>query len=319
MPSVRASAYRNLATMLSAGLPLGRSLQTAARGARGGLAEAMDEVAERIGAGASLSEAMSARPKQFRRLDVLIAEVGERSGGLAEAFEELSEYYEMTARLRRTILSGLVLPAAVLHAGAFIAPLPEVFLGGLSWDGYAATVIATLACFYVPALLIWAVVRYGPQSGTARRALDRLALKTPVLGGAVRSMALARFLRAFHLLFTAGIPIHRAIGQAASVTGNVVVGGWWRQAAESADQGRPAFQGLPAELPREIRDAWEVGEETGELDNTASRLANAYADKAERRFGALMVWLPRVLYVLIAIWLVIQILENFMRIYGGAI
>jgi hypothetical protein len=68
-------------------------------------------------------------------------------------------------------------------------------------------------------------------------------------------------------------------------------------------------EGLSRRLGREFLDVWEVGEETGTLDEAARRLAIAVGQTAEGRFRALAVWVPRILYFLIMLRIAVQVLR----------
>jgi len=62
---------------------------------------------------------------------------------------------------------------------------------------------------------------------------------------------------------------------------------------------------------------WRVGEETGELDNAAERLADSTADRAELMFTELSQWLPRVVYLLVCLLMVKFILSGYASIINS--
>ncbi len=119
------------------------------------------------------------------------------------------------------------------------------------------------------------------------------------------------------MLYKAGIPITYVAQFSAEATGNVVFAGWVRGAAESAQAGHPLSDGFSRELPREFRDAWQVGEESGMLDEAASRLADNAADAARRRLTHLCIWLPRIVYFLVCAMMVKMIFKGYSQIPGA--
>ncbi len=63
---------------------------------------------------------------------------------------------------------------------------------------------------------------------------------------------------------------------------------------------------------------FEVGEETGDLDEVALRLANNSSYESERKFDSFAGWFPKFIYCLVAGMMIIQILQGFAMVYGGA-
>ena len=298
----------NLSIMLGAGLPLIRALRLAAHGG-GYMPRAFRRLLETCSAGNSLHEAMAKQPRVFPPLDVMLVRAGDTSGDLAETVKMLADWYEFRHRLRRVLMSGMVLPVAILHVAALIAPLPYLLMGGIDILEYVRVVLTWLLFFYVPAAAVLAILRLTPGTGVLRKALDVLVSRVPILGGAVRHLALSRFCWAFHMLLKSGVPIIGAMEMAADASGNWVVDRLVRGGADAARDGRPVSEGLSRRLGREFLDVWEVGEETGTLDEAARRLAVAAGQTAEGRFRALAVWVPRILYFLIMLRIAVQVLR----------
>lgn len=318
MPVTRPDVYRNLSMLLAAGIPLDRALQSASRSTVFPLRRAFAGIREGVARGQGLAEAMADQGRTFGRLDVAVVAVGEVSGGLEEAFRELADYYAMRAKVRSRLRVGLLLPAIVWHAGAVLAGFPRWILGVTTGSEYFHTVLAFWALFWAPVAAVWLVLRVTPPDGFPRRALDGLALGIPVLGRAVSRAAVARFFSAFHLLYGGGVPIAKAVRQSADACGNAVYARRFSGAADSADAGQPAWQGLSRNLPAGVRDAWEVGEESGELAQVSGRLARSMAAEADHWLDQFITWLPRVIYLGVMIFLVWQILTLAPMVYAGA-
>jgi len=310
----RAAIYYNLTVMLEAGLPVAQSLRAAAAGARGKLQRGFAAVARGASAGDALAETMAKYPRAFDRLEVLLVEVGETAGHLSECLRLLSEWYAFGDRLRKRFTSGILLPVVVLHAAAVISPLPSVFLGALGMLGYIRQVVGTLALLYVPAGIILAIVHLTPKTGLLRRLLDRAVLKIPLLGRGIRKLALSRYFRAFAMLHEASVPIVRSASLAVEVGGNSVVMDLLRGGADSARAGNPVSEGFSPMLEREYLETWRIGEQTGTLDEAARRLANITAEGAERIFTELSRWVPRLIYWLICVLMIVRIFQGFAMI-----
>ncbi|MFC1738900.1 type II secretion system F family protein, partial [Planctomycetota bacterium] len=199
--------YYNLSTLLDSGVPITRSLGTVVEPLSGKLENGFRSLQEGISQGHTLSETMAKHPGIFASLDVMIVKAADISGNLPQSLKLLSEWYDFRRRLRRIIISGLMLPFVVLHIAAIVGPLPALFLGASTSGQYLLEVIVTLALFYVPAVIIYVVFFLKPRKGPARRALDVFLLKIPSLGRAILYISLSRFCRSFYMLFSAGVPI----------------------------------------------------------------------------------------------------------------
>ncbi|MHC4439051.1 MAG: type II secretion system F family protein, partial [Planctomycetota bacterium] len=200
-----AITYNNLSNMLAAGVPVERSLNTLIPGLQGRLQEAFLALADGVAQGNPLAYTMVLYPKIFDPVDIMIVEVGEKSGNLPELIALLSRWHEMSARMLKRMISGLLLPILVLTIAAFVFPLPSFVLGDLSLTSYLLKVAGILMLFWVPAGIIVLIVRTTPKTGRARRVLDNIVLRIPVLGSAIHKLAIGRFCWAFHMLCKAGV------------------------------------------------------------------------------------------------------------------
>jgi len=124
MSSSLAIAYNNLSHMLDAGVPLQRSLNTLTPGLKPRLQKAFLALAEGVAQGNPLAETMILHPKVFDPVDIMLVEVGEKSGNLPDLIALLSKWHEMSARMLKRLISGLLLPVLVLTIAAFVFPLP---------------------------------------------------------------------------------------------------------------------------------------------------------------------------------------------------
>lgn len=296
--------------MLTSGIGIFRALSVSSRNMGPRIRGAFADVEQQAGQGTSLSQAMSRHPRVFRPLDVNLVEAGELSGHLDQCFAELAQWYDLRSRMRTNVLHGLAMPLLVLHAAALIAPLPSLFLGSGGMADYALSIAGILAVFYLPAAIILAIVKLTPETGLARRAVDRLGLTVPVLGSALRHLAYARYFRVLGLLLRAGVPVRRAADSAHQLCPNAVIRRHLAGSVQSVRDGSTLSAGMARSVPTEYVDAIAVAEETGTVDQAAEQLAQVAQDTAERRLVGLSVWLPRLVYVLIMLVLAWQVVTN---------
>jgi type II secretory pathway component PulF len=296
-----AIAYNNLSTLLAAGVPLTRSLQTTSAGLPSALKSAFTTLNNAVANGNTLAEGMPARPDIFKPLDVAVVKAAENSGSLPESLALLAKWYEFHAGITRKLLSGILLPLAVFHIAAVVAPLPAFFLGDQNVGRLAAQIIATLAFFvYIPAAVIYTILNLTPKKGILRHILDAIALRIPVLGKALYKLSLSRYCWVFHMMTAAGVPITTCAETAAASSGNLVVANLFEGALQSARNGNPLSEGFSEKLPLEFINIWQVGEETGKLDDVTRRLAQSTGQDADFLFARFAEWLPRVVYAVVS-------------------
>lgn len=293
--------YRNLAEMLRAGVVASVALDSCAHV----LPEAA-EAARIVERGRPLSDAFAQFPRTFPADQVRLLQVAERSGRVDATLADLADYAGELIQARRTIASGLMLPAFVIHVAALVLPLPKLILG----PGIAAYLLAALG----PLAVVWAVV--GGVVLFAReaspRVLDATLARLPLVGEAWRDLQRWRMASALRMLMHTSLDMPAALRFAAGVCHSVPLAAALHHAAEAGERnGEPASISLRASgaLPPDVIALWRNGEQTGGLDATFTRLAGRFAESFHARLQAIATWLPRVVYFLVVVDLVLQILQ----------
>jgi type II secretory pathway component PulF len=281
------------------------------------LQKAFQALAEGVAQGNPLAHTMVQHTKIFDPVDVMLVDVGEESGNLPDIIALLSRWHEMSARMLKRLISGLLLPIAILTIAAFVFPLPRFVLGDTTLTAYLFQVMGILMLFWVPAGIIVLIIRTTPRTGPARRVLDNIVLRIPILGSAVRMLAIGRFCWAFHMLSKAGVPYSESADMAMSVTGNIVVADLFAPAADSVKAGELMSEGLSTKLPFELVEMWKTGEETGQLDDVTKRLADNFSEQAESQFAQFSYWFPRFIYLLICLVLIYMIFNLAGSVWGS--
>jgi len=316
MADFRIHFYGNLSTLLSAGMPILRALRIVQGYTRFGWKKILVRLEHDVSRGTELSESMSQWPRRFSRLDLALVHVGEQTGQLAELFKSLADWYELRRKLKHIMLSGMMYPLFVLHLGAMISPVPGAVLkGGL--ESYWHGVFGILSFFYVPLAVIIAMRLFLPKQGVVRRVFDEIVLLIPVLGPAVKCLAIGRFSYLFSMMYKAGVPILEAARLAIQSCGNEAIRRRLDGGYTATKQGTPMSKGFSQNLAPEFLELWSVGEESGELDKTSAKLGQIYLDKAQFRFEMLAQWLPKIVYFAIMAFMAYQVIKGFQTVYGG--
>ena len=301
--------------MLDAGVSITRALQSVSK--RGAYGRLFSRIEKDVACGNGLYDAVWNQKKKFQKLDTVLIRVGEETGQLAEMFAELSQWYSFRQRLNRTVRSGMIFPLFMIHALAFIAPVVPFALGGFDGGVYLNKFLFILAIFYIPAAAILAVIFLTPKRGPLRWMLDGFVIRMPLLGKAVRELELSRYTKIFAITYRAGVPIVQCAEMATETVSNCIMSRQLEGAVEKARSGQEMSLGFSRALPAEFISVWEVGEESGELDNSAARLGRMHAENAQMRFEIIAQWIPRIVYAIVACVMIYYIFRGYSQIYGN--
>ena len=302
--------YHDLAVLLDAGVPTLRSLQIISEGLKGRMKIIFSDLSKSVSQGNTFTDSMAKHPKAFARMDLMLVKSAELSGELPNCFKELSNWYEFKKRIKGILISGFMLPLVILHIMAFIVPLPSVVLGKITISQYLIRIAITLGSFYLLIGISLILYHSLPDTGLFRKLFDALILRIPILGLGIRQLSICRYCRGFSMLYKAGLPIAQCAKQATELTGNLVIANIFKGAAASIEAGNSAYQGFSRRLPLDYLNLWQTGEEIGELDKMAGKIAEISGDRAELLFVEFAKWLPRFCYAVIAVILIIQILKQ---------
>ena len=113
-----ANATRQLATLLSSGLPLMDSLSVLVEQEESAaLKSALSSVRDSVREGASLADALKSNPKAFSQLYINMVSAGEASGTLEITLDRLADFLDEQVRFRGRISAALAYPAFMTVIG----------------------------------------------------------------------------------------------------------------------------------------------------------------------------------------------------------
>jgi type IV pilus assembly protein PilC len=302
---------RQLATMLSAGLPIVTALnvleeQAADRRFR----EIIHTVRGGIERGGTLSGEIARHPAAFFSFYVNTVRSGEVSGVLDTALNYLADYlereYDLVQRVRTAatyplvvlVFTMLVAVGAVLFIvpvfvgvfQSFRVPLPLVTRIMLAVShGVRTYGVVGLAALGLLAIAASAARR----SEAGQRAFDTWVLRMPVLGPLVHRLALARFGRSMAVVIRSGIPILEGLAVVATALGNRVVGAAFEASREQMRAGQPMADAMRKQplIPSMVVQMVRVGEETGAMEEVLGKVADFYereVDNTVKRFASVV-------------------------------
>jgi type II secretory pathway component PulF len=323
-PRQRLALLRQLSVALGAGLPLVAALRVVAEQAEG---SALRDVAQELIDAVEQGDALSAAMKQaqgeraFNTMQVSMVQAGETAVVLDEVMASLATFAQRDLAIREKLRSAAIYPVIVLLLAlisivvilAFI--LPNI-MSSLANTGAALplpTVLLMQGSDFVRSpwgiglgvLLLVAGVALWRWKDTpeGRLAFDGLLLRSPVMGTAVRRVALSRFARVLGTLTGAGIGIVEAMRIVRGTLGNEVLAQRIDAAAEEIVRGRSIAEPLGEDglFPPLLVQVVAMGERTGQLDTLLMQLAETYEQETEVALQRVMSVLPAVLILLLAI------------------
>jgi type II secretory pathway component PulF len=319
MADFRINFYQNLSTLLNAGLPVLRAIQTTQQRSLRRYRHILQHIEKDISAGIEISESMKAFPRLFEPLDVMLVHVGEQTGQLAEILKNLGDWYQFKQKQKQMVLGGLIYPFFILHMGILLIPVPWAALGGGGMKAYIHIVISSLVSLYVPLTITFLLLKLTPPWGFLRRIQNTIVLWIPLLGSAFRCLAIGRYCSVFSIMYKAGIPILRCAELAPQTCGNMAVARLFEGGYTAAKSGEPLSEGFSPSLPPEFLELWTIGEESGDLDKASEKLAEIYLDKAQFRFNLISTWTPWLVYITVVFVMAILIVKAFVKIYSTMI
>jgi len=303
-----ASATRQLATLLGAGLPLDEALASvAAQLEHPGMVRALGRVREEVIQGESLHAALGRHAGIFPSLYVNMVQVGESSGSLDQVLQRMADFLEDQARLKSRIRSAMAYPVLMALIGtgvmlflfAFVVPkvtrmledldralpLPTLLL--IRFSDFLGTWWWLLAILLV--LAGWTLARYR-RSEEGRFRLDRLALSAPLFGKLNLQIATSRFTRTLSTLLHSGVPMLTAL----DICGNLMPNRVLQRALGDTIVAVREGEGLAAPLKRSgvfppmVAQMAAVGEKSGELEGMLLRVSDAYEHQVEMTISGLL-------------------------------
>jgi type IV pilus assembly protein PilC len=293
---------RQLATMLSAGIPLVQAFEIVGNGHDNpAMQKLILAIKQDVEGGTALAEALSKHPLYFDDLFVNLVEAGEQAGALETLLDKIATYKEKTEAIKKKIKKALTYPAAVLVVAIvvttilliFVIPEFEGLFQGFGADLPAFTrMVIDLSEFMRDKGWALLIVTIGAISGymymykrsrKLRETQDRVMLKAPVVGPILVKAAIARFARTLSTMFAAGVPLVEALNSVAGACGNIVYEDAVLAIRDEVSTGQRLQRAMTnTELfPNMVIQMIAVGEESGSLDEMSSKVADFYEEDVD--------------------------------------
>ena len=299
---------RQLATMMSAGVPLVQAFEIVGRGHEKPLMQDLIlGVKADVEGGSNLAQALAKRPKYFDDLFVNLVEAGEQSGTLETLLDKIAMYKEKTEELKSKIKKALFYPIAVVVVAVivtailllFVVPQFESLFDGFGADLPAFTQFVVnlsrwlqsnwFIAFGGVGAFIVGFVNLKQRSKDFSNLLDKLVLKLPLFGEILTKAAIARFARTMSTMFAAGVPMVEAMESVAGASGNNVFYSAIMKMRDETATGEQLQSSMRRTglFPNMVVQMVSIGEESGSLDAMLSKVADFFEQEVDNAVDAL--------------------------------
>lgn len=264
---------------------------------------------------------------------------GEASGKLETAFSRMAIQFEKSAKVSAMLKKASVYPiiVALVAVAVIVVMLVKIIPGysdtfkqiGIELPWITRAVMSASQTlmkywyFFVGgiAAVVMAVKLY-KRTEQGSRVFGKLAIKMPIFGKLTVKTASSMFARTLSTLIYSGLPVITALDITAKTMRNVLYEDLLLKVKEEVAKGIPMSEPITEAnlFPPMVAHMVKIGEETGEVEEMLTRLADYYDEEVEMATQTVMAALePMIILVLAAIVVVLvaAIMSPMIAMYSG--
>jgi len=326
---------RQLATMISAGLPLTEALVLLKSQGKPALAEATEGILRDVEGGLSLAGALEQHPKIFSPVYVSLVRAGESAGVLDNILNRMADNLESQREFQAKIKGAMIYPIVIVTGMILVATIMMIFvipkLLSLYQEFDAQLPAATKALISISNLSVrfWWVVLLGlvglayaykmfNSRKSGKRKIDEFKFKIPVAGKLINQTTLAEFTRTLGLLIGAGVPITEALEISAKTANNLVIEEGIEIANKQVEKGLPLSSAIAKNefFPPIVSQMLSVGEETGKLDEVLLKVSKYFQSESEESLKGLTTAIEPLIMIVLGVGVGFLIIAIILPIYN---
>ncbi len=332
---------RQFATLLEAGLPIIKCLETLAEQQKNlYFKEVIKDIKAKVEGGKSLSEAMSEYPKIFNTLYIQMIKAGEAGGNLDEVLKQLALHLEKLTTLKAKVKQAMVYPSVILLVTVAVIsiimifvipkfaalfkeahkelPLPTQILINISQNFKKIFIIGVA---FIISLVVG--IKHYRKKEEGKYKTDKILLKIPLFGELFHKAAIARLARTLASLIRSGVPLLQAISIAGETSGNKVIEKAMEEIKINVSTGQTIAEPMfyTGVFPYLVVEMVKIGEMSGNLEDMLNRVANFYEDEVDRTVNTLSTLIEPILIVILGVVVGGILVALYLPIFqlGGAI
>ena len=308
IPKDIALFFRQMSTMMSAGVPLVQSFEIIGRGHEKPLMQDLIlGIKGDVEGGANFSQALAKRRDHFDDLTVSLVDAGEQAGALETLLDKIAIYKEKTEAIKSKVKKALFYPAAVIVVAFIVTAILLLFVVpqfqdlfkdfGADLPAFTQFVLGISNAFkshwYLVfggiAVAVIAFIQARKRSVKFGQFLDKLVLKLPVFGDILNKAAIARFARTLSTMFSAGVPMVEALDSVAGASGNYVYSSAILKIRDNTSTGEQlqASMRKTGLFPNMVVQMVAIGEESGSIDHMLTKVADFYEQEVDDAVDAM--------------------------------
>ncbi len=333
---------RQLATMMSSGVPLVQSFEIMAKGAENpNLRNLITTVKADVEGGTTLADAFRRQPRYFDDLMCNLVNAGEQAGILENLLDKIATYKEKTESIKSKVKKALFYPIAIMVVAVIITAILLIFVipqfkdlfSGMGADLPALTLLVIqlseffqeywYAIFGGMGLFGYAFFQAKQRSKTFSDNLERFSLTIPVIGNILNKAAIARFARTLSTMFAAGVPLVEALESVAGAVGNAKYRTAVLQMRGDVSTGTSVTAAMEQTniFPNLVVQMSSIGEEAGSLDHMLGKVADFYEQEVDDAVDGLSSLLEPVIMVVLGVLVGGLVIAMYLPIFkmGSAI
>lgn len=292
---------RQMATMVSAGLPLTRALEIMEQQIENpSFRKTITQVKGSVESGSTLADSFRQSGEVFDDISLNLIEAGESSGNLdvilTKLAVELEENKKLSDKLRGALIYPIIILVVIVAVVAMLmfilvpsmAEIYSEFGAELPWvTRFLITLSDFSLKYWWAVILVLVVVIVGGKvyldTPGGKRNKDKIVLKIPIVGTIVSKMQLAQFTRILALLLSSGLSIIRALELTAQSLSNTMFREVIVNSKNDVEKGGSLAIPIARSeyFPLLVSSMVAVGEETGELDSVLNKVAEYYKDEVD--------------------------------------
>jgi general secretion pathway protein F len=333
--SARSTIYRELSTLLKAGIPLAKALDMLIDSPDiGNNRIILGNVRDQIKEGSNLASAFAKASKSFKTFELAVIESAEETGSLDLMFNNLANFLEEKDVLQDKIKMAMIYPSIIMFVGVCVAIIMLVFLLPKTAEIIGETteempLITTIMMNIGTIVTHWGIPFLAVLMGGIfflrqklnnneqfRLKFERNKFKLPIFGKATTILANLRFASTMSMLLEGGVSVLTAFRLSGKVTGNQWLALMSEQQALLVEHGGKLSDSVRNIAPlAESLPSWiQVGEATGELPQMFKSAAERYTRKWDKYISKMLNLLEPVLILTIGAFVLLVVLAVLLPI-----
>ena len=333
-----AIATKQLSSMIRTGLPLLEALKIISDTTENtSIKFVFSEIALGISQGSTISEMLDKYPEVFNEMYRALVSAGETAGLLPDTLDRQAKLLESLAKIKGQIKSAMAYPIAIASLTIIVVFIMMIFVIPIFVDIYdqsgadlpAITQILVDFSnqlkskeFYFKAIptgfAIYWFYLYVSNKPYVLWWYDKTLLKLPITKDLVTKSCLANFARTLSSLNSAGVPILESLVIAKKTLSNRVFSRIIEKVYSDIQKGNPIYRVLSQEhlIPVMFSSMFRIGEETGELSQMITKLADFYEDEVSESVKALTSIMEPMMIVFVAVFVGVILIAMYLPMFS---